>query len=206
MATNIALVGFTGIGGSLNNEFTLDLIGANTKGEIRRLRASGFVPVSLQHKGVPTQHYQQLARPIDEYIRAHGRATMLDLVVGPDNRRIRAMVQDLQRDPVTQKLMQVTFQVVGVDDTLKTSVQLVFQGVPEVVTNNEAVVQHRLDRLEIACTQDNLPDHITVDVSHLGHGDTVRVSDLPPHPHYQITTPADTVLASLMSTRTGAPQ
>ena len=187
----------------MKNLFTLSPISAATKGQVRRLRAAGFVPVSLQHRGVPTQHFQQVARPIDEYIRMHGEATLLDLVVPPDNRRLRAMVQTVQRDPVTQKLVQITFQVVGIDDTLKTTVQLVYVGEPDVVTNHEAIVQHRLDRLDIACSQSNLPDHITVDVSHLTHGGTVRVSDLPANIHYQITTPADTVLASLQSTRTG---
>ena len=32
---------------------------ARTKGEVKRLRLEGYIPISLQHRGEPTLHLQQ---------------------------------------------------------------------------------------------------------------------------------------------------
>lgn len=185
------------------SRFTISPLQASTKGQMKRLRQAGFVPVSMQHKGSPTLHFQQEAGPLDAYIRQHGDAALLDLVVAPGGGHHRAIVQDVQRDPITQKLLQVTFQQIRQDDTLNTHVSLEFVGEPDGVSRHEAMLQHRVNRLDIVCDQNHLPDHITVNIAHLQLGDVVRVSDLPTSPHYKILTPADTVLASLTHYRTG---
>jgi large subunit ribosomal protein L25 len=184
------------------SQFTLTPIRAKTKGEVKRLRKTGFTPVSLQHKGADTLHYQQETRPLDEYIRQYGDAAMIDLFLAPDSTQ-RAIVKDIQRDPFTQKLLQVTYQLVRHDDLLKTHVSIVFQGEEAHANNNEVMMQHQVNRLDIECEQRNLPDHILVDISHLGLGDVMRVSDLPANPLYKILTAPNTVLASLASTRFG---
>src|SRR5579862_3828507 len=131
-------------------QFTLSPIEARTKGEIKRLRKAGFVPVSIQHKGSNTLHYQQEAGPLNEFIRAHGKATLLELVA-QDNIPQRAIVQDVARDPVTKHLLQVTFRLLHRDDTLKTRVPIVFHGEPTVVHQGDAMLQHPEETLEIEC-------------------------------------------------------
>ena len=185
------------------SQFTLNPINTKTKGELNQLRRDGFVPVSVQHKGMPTAHYQLEAKPLDEFIRRYGEAALVELVTSEDNRKQRAIVHEMQRDPLTQKLLQVTFQQIRSDDTLKTHVPLVIQGEPEAVRHNEAILQHPMDRLEIECDPANLPDHITVNVADLQLGGVIRVSDLPAQTGYKILTPPDTALASLSSTHTG---
>lgn len=188
----------------MTTQFALSPIQAKTKGEVRRLRQAGFVPISIQHKGMATRHYQQNMQLLDAFIQEHGDAALLDLVIAPDNRPERVILHDVQRDAITGKLLQVTFQQIGRDDILKTHVALVFQGEPAGVHNKEAMMQHQVDRLDIECAQDNLPDSIVVDITHLLPGDVLRVSDLPENPRYKIVTSSDTVLTSLTLTRTGA--
>jgi large subunit ribosomal protein L25 len=183
------------------HQFQLSPIEANTKGAVKRLRKTGFIPVSLQSKGMTTLHFQQETQPLADFLRHYGEGTLLDLLIAPDNRRQRAIVQSLQRDPLTQKLTQVTFRQLSQGDILRTHVALAFVGEPVDVRHGDAMVQHQLDRLEIECSQDNLPSQITVPIGDLQPGDVVRVSDLPVDPRYKILTPPDAVLASLTSTR-----
>lgn len=185
----------------MTTQFILSPIAANTKGTVKRLRLAGFVPVSLQHQGMKTLHYQQETKSLDEYLRQHGEATLLDLLIGEETNPQRVMVQNVERDPVSQKLRQVIYRQVRRDDALKTQVPLLFTDEPKV---SEALLQHRLDRLEIECSQSELPDHITVSLGAMHLGSVLRVSDLPSNAHYKILTPGDTVLASLMSNRTGS--
>jgi large subunit ribosomal protein L25 len=181
------------------SQFTLSPIEAKTKGEVKRLRKAGFVPVSIQHKGMPTQHYQLEARLLDEFIHQHGEAALLDLTIGPGQQRQRAIVHDVQRDPLTHRLLQVTFQQVRQDDTLKVHVPLVFHGEPTEVRHGTAIVQHPLDRLEIECAPGDLPEHIAVDISSMHVGDVLRVFNLSANPHFKVLTPAESVVASVTS-------
>lgn len=185
----------------MESRFILDPIQARTKGEVKRLRRAGFIPVSIQHKGMNTLHFQQEIRPLDEHLRRYGDGALLDLWISSEGRRERVIVQSVHRDPISGRLLQVTFQQVRHDDTLKTHVSLQFTGEPASVQHGEAMVQHRLDRLDIECAQNDLPDYITVNIGHLLPGDVVRVSDLPADPRYKILAPADTVLASLVRPR-----
>lgn len=186
-----------------DQQFKLSPITAQTKGEMKRLRKSGFIPVSIQHKGSHTVHLQQESKPLDEYIRQYGEATLLDVIIPPDNKHQRVIVQSLQRDALTHKLMQVTFQELRQDDKLKTHVAIQFQDEPPGANTRETMVQHLLDRLEIECAPTDLPDHITVSLAGLVLGEVFRVSDLVVNPHYKILTPADMVLASFSRTLGG---
>ncbi len=185
------------------SQFTLNPIQAKTKGAVKQLRRDGFVPVSIQHKGMPTEHYQLEAKALDDFIRRYGEATFVDLVTASDSSHQRAIVCGIQRDPLSQKLLQVTFQQVRRDDRVKTHVPLHFLGEPEEAKLGAYMTQHALDSLEIECAADSLPAQIDVDISGLQPGRPIRVSDLPAHPHYRIIAPPDTTLASLSSTQQG---
>ena len=177
-----------------------DPLKAHTKGEIKRLRLTGYIPVSVQHKGMATRHFQQATRPLREYLEQHGEGTLLDALITADNQAQRLMVHQVQRDGVTHALLQVTFQQMRLEDRLKTHVPLHFRNEPK---NADAMMQHRLDSLEIECSQGDLPESILVDLGGMQRGDVLRVSDLPANPHYTILAPPDTALASLVSNRTG---
>ena len=182
-------------------QFTLLPILAKSKGEVKRLRSTGFIPVSLQHQGMETLHYQLHSGPLDEFIRKHGYSAMIDLVVDPGKGPQRAMIQSVTRNALSQKLQQVVFQQIRIDDTLKTKVSLVFSGVPERVAQGDAMLQHALDELDIECAQGSRPSHITIDVSKLGVGDVFHVSDIAVDPKYKIVNSGDTVLASVTLNR-----
>ena len=186
-------------------KFTLTPIKAKSKGEISRLRKEGFIPVSLQHKGAVTTHYQLAVQPLSEFILRHGDAGMVDLIIEPETATQKAIIQSVQRDPVSGKLIQATFQQIRKDDRLTTHVPISFTGEPADVVLSGAMVQHALTTLEIECAQDSLPSHITVALDHMVLGHAIRVSDLPVNPHFKIVTPGNMVIVSLTVNRAALP-
>lgn len=181
-------------------------IEAHTKGEIKRLRREGFVPVSIQHRGDKTRHFQEESAPLDAFIRKHGESGLLSLEIGPGNIMETVIVHDVQRDPMTHKLLHVTFQSVLTNEPMRVHVPLVLHGQPEPVQMGEAFVQQPLEAVEIRCLPGNLPDHLTVDISHMVVGSVLRVADLPASKAYEVLTSADTVLVSLTVVRTYVPE
>lgn len=170
---------------------------ARTKGQVKQLRREGFIPVSIQHRGEETRHYELEAKPLQEFIHRHGEAALLDLSLAPEGRTQTVLVHDVQRDPISRHLLQVTFQSVVRGEPIKTHVPIVVQGEPEAVHNNMAVLTQATAAIEVRCLPTDLPDHITVDVSNLEPGAEVRVADLRPAGKYEILTSPETVLVSV---------
>jgi large subunit ribosomal protein L25 len=179
-------------------KINVQAINANTKGEVKRLRKSGYVPISLQHRGEPPLHLQAEAKPLTEFITNHGAATQVELEE-EGGAHYDALVHDVQRDPVTHHLLHVTLQRLVRGEPIKSQVPVVLHGTPEAVTNRTALVQNSVEQVEVRCLPRNLPDHITVDISNMTYGEALRVGDLPRSDHYEILTAPDTVLASLVS-------
>jgi large subunit ribosomal protein L25 len=180
-------------------QFTAHPIQTRTKGQLRRLRSEGYIPVSIQHKGWETLHLQTEARPLDEFLRRHSPSTLLELVIEPDNKRQAAMIQNLQRDPISQRLLQVTFQAVVRGEPIKAHIPLVFQGEPELARLHTAVVEPQLEQVEVRCLPGDLPDHIPVDISGLTLNAPLHVSDLPVSDRYEILSAPDTVIVTLLA-------
>src|SRR5947208_3044784 len=101
-------------------EITASAIEAHTKGELKRLRKSGLVPVAVQLKGEPTIHLQSRAHALDEIILRQGASTILDLTVEPGKNRKQVVIHQVQRDPISRQLLQVTLQTIVKGEAIKT--------------------------------------------------------------------------------------
>ena len=183
--------------------FTAAPIVARTKGEVKRLRKSGFIPVSIQHKGRETIHLQEELRPLEEYVRQYGESSLLEIAADPGPQLHTVIVHDVQRHPITHRFLHVTYQAVERNESIKMHVNLVFHGEPEAVSNHTAMAQHQSEQVEIRCLAGKIPEHIVVEIGSLAFGDSIRVGDLPKNDHYEILTPAETVLISLSSVTSG---
>ncbi|MCW3095317.1 MAG: hypothetical protein JWL77_935 [Chthonomonadaceae bacterium] len=179
---------------------------AISKGEIKRLRQRGYVPVSIQHRGNETLHLQEEEKPLDAFIIQHGNSGVAELIVGADKVKHTVVIHDIQRDPISKRLLHVTFQDMMKGDTVKTHIALVFKGEPDAVRTGDGVLSQALMQLEIRTDVLHMVDHITVDVSNMELGSSLRVSDLPKQHGYEILTPEDTLIASVSAPSAPEPE
>jgi large subunit ribosomal protein L25 len=178
-------------------QLTAEPLTATTKGEVKRLRQSGYVPVSIQHRGNETIHLQEEEKPLDAFIIRHGNSGVAELIVGPKHKKHTVVIHDIQRDPISKRLLHVTFQDMMKGDTVKTHIALVLKGEPEAVRTGDGVLSQALMQLEIRTDVSHMVDHITVDVSNMELGTSLRVADLPKQHGYEILTPEDTLIVSV---------
>ena len=182
---------------SKTTQLVAEPLTAVSKGDVKRLRQRGYVPVSIQHRGNETLHLQEEEKPLDAFIIQHGNSGVAEMLVGADKVKHTVVLHDIQRDPISKRLLHVTFQDMEKGDTVKTHVALVFKGEPDAVRTGEGILSQALMQLEIRSDVLHLVDHITVDVSNLELGSSLRVSDLPKQSGYEIVTPEDTLIASV---------
>lgn len=87
------------------------------------------------------------------------------------------MLRDVQFDPITDKV--VHFDLMGLikGQVVKFEVPVSLEGIP-VGVKAGGVLTQVLQKVEIECMPKDLPQHITVDVTHLEAGETLTVADL----------------------------
>jgi large subunit ribosomal protein L25 len=150
------------------------------KGEARRVRATGRIPGVVYGANKPNVPISLDRKALADLFRegAGENAIFLLKLAGSDQSR-HAMIRELQRDPVSRKPLHVDFVRVLMDVKITVEVPIEVIGVARGVKTDGGILDLVTREIEIECLPTNIPAHIAVDVSDLGIGDAIRVSDLP---------------------------
>ncbi|MGH9185878.1 MAG: 50S ribosomal protein L25 [Acidimicrobiales bacterium] len=142
-----------------------------------RLRAGGRVPgVVYGHGGdsVPVNvDWRDLRQALST---AAGLNALINLDIGGTSEL--TMVKELQRHPVRHSVLHVDFVRVRRDEAMTVEVPIELVGEAEDVSRADGLVEHVLRTLTITAKPADIPTELTVDISGLQVGDTVRVADL----------------------------
>lgn len=172
-----------------------------TKGQIKRLRAQGYVPVSVSGRGVETRHYSARTKDLSEILRRGGQAALIEVSVDGENGAILAMPRQVERDPITHNLLQVGLMRVSSQQPITAHVPIVLVGQPSAVKSGHGVLEHERDVLDVRALPEQLPTHIDVDVSGMDLGDAVHVRDIAAPPGCEILTDPEEIVAVLHPVR-----
>ena len=104
-----------------------------------------------------------------------GNNTLIHITV--DGKSIPVMVKDVQRDALRGQTTHVDFIRVRTDQPVRITVPIVITGKAEGLKVGGTL--HQVYRkLQIQCTPDKIPARIEIDVTALGLGQAIHVSDL----------------------------
>lgn len=149
------------------------------KGASRRLRRAGQVPAILYGGGQEPQplvlsHLDVLNQLKNDAVYSH----VLTLQLGD---RVESVVlRDLQRHPFKPTILHLDFLRVSADRKLRVHVPLHFINAETSrgVKQQGGVVGHALIDIEIACLPKDLPEFIEVDLTDLGLGEAIHLSEV----------------------------
>lgn len=113
----------------------------------------------------------------------------------------RAMIRDWQSDPVRGGLLHVDLVRIALDIKLKLKVAIHLTGEPKGVKLDGGVFEFMLREVEVECLPDDIPEAINVDVSPLGLGQSLRVSELVVSSKVKVLTDANRVVAHVVTPR-----
>jgi large subunit ribosomal protein L25 len=153
--------------------------GGRGKGAARALRRAGRIPAVIYGRGREPEALE-LDRVALERLLARIRAstTIVDVTVD-DRRPVKALIRDLQRDPLRPaSILHVDLYEVHADEQITVDVPLQFVGTAEGVRNAGGVFEVLSHRVQVRVLPANIPERIEVDVNHLGLGQSLHVSDL----------------------------
>ena len=143
---------------------------------IHSLRSSGHIPASVYGKKVSTgESISVVDKELSSILRKNPHAVIqLDIA----NEGIYpVMINEVQRDKVSGKVLHVDFHQISMDELVKSTVGVELSGEAPGVKEG-GILSVEIHEVEIRCLPDNLPSSLTIDISGLHVGDNVLVSEL----------------------------
>lgn len=171
------------------------------RGHAGRLRRQGEIPAVVYGKSgshslaVSEADFRQLMRQV-------GGSSAIIEIKDDANNTFPALIQEIQRDPATDRFLHVDFLEVDVSTPITTHVHVVIVGEAVGVKVENGVLDVVLHEIEIRCLPKDLPEHIAVDVSDLHVGHTVHIRDLPAIPGVEYLGDRDNPVISCTEQRT----
>ena len=107
-------------------------------------------------------------------------STVIDMEIEGDNKpeSFQVLIKDTQYHPLTEKIIHIDFLKVSLKEKIKVHVSIVLIGEPKGVKEEGGVVEQILRELEVEGLPLDIPEKIELDVSELGIGHSLHVSDL----------------------------
>ncbi|MCR4438604.1 MAG: 50S ribosomal protein L25 [bacterium] len=140
----------------------------------KQLRRKGMLPgIYYCGRGEPT--------PIaieEKALRAvlQSEANIVDVKL--DGKAVKCIVREVQFDPLRDVPVHVDLMGVRMDQKVSLMVPVRLVGIPEGVKTAGGILQQVLREVEVEALPGDLPEHIDVDVSKLGIGESIHVRDL----------------------------
>ena len=169
------------------------------KNASRRLRHAGRVPavvyggggqaipVTIDPKKVTQILYSQSGHNTVVTLEIKGRAPA------------RVLLSDWQVEPVHGGLLHVDMFRISADTRLKISVPVQLTGEAYGVKTEGGILEFILREVEIECLPDDIPDHITVNISNYKIGSALRAGDLPLGERIKLLTEPTRMVAHLIA-------
>ena len=96
-----------------------------------------------------------------------GESTLISLEVADLKRKYLVLIHDLEKDPVTEKIIHIDFYQPSLEEEVTAVVPIVFGGVSPAVKELGGTLVKNIHELEVKALPQNLPHEIKVDISKL---------------------------------------
>ena len=178
----------------------------NGKGEARGLRRQGRVPAIAY--GAELDPTPISVDSLELYHALHtdaGSNAILRLDVAGDTHL--ALAREIQRHPVRRDVLHVDFVTVSRNVKVSVDVPVHLEGVEDSPGNEEGgVISQELYTLAVEVLPLEVPDSITVDVSGMNVGDTIRVSDVTVPEGVEVTVDEETTVVTCVAPTLDLPE
>jgi large subunit ribosomal protein L25 len=142
-----------------------------------RLRGEGRIPAVIYGQGVDATAVSIDRRELRAALHTDaGHNALINLDIA--GTRHLTIVKALQRHPVRNDVVHVDFIVVNRNEVITVDVPIVLVGEAHEVEIAQGTLEQVLHSLTLQAKPGSIPNEITVDVSALTIGDSIRVSDL----------------------------
>ena len=178
------------------NEYNLDVNKRETQGksDLKQMRKEKKIP------GVYYSHDSKQSIPLyintSDLINAQkSNARIFTINVGGKKRNV--LFKSVQYHPVTDQILHIDLYGIKMDQLVSVNVIVELIGSAKGVIEEGGILTQGANEVEIECLPSNIPDNVTIDISHLALGEVLRVEDVEKNDNFTIKTSSDQILVSI---------
>jgi len=164
----------------------------------KRERRQGLIPGVLYGKKIGNLLFEVGEMELGKEISSSGEHGILNYKLNGHNER--AILKEVQRDPVSHKIIHVDLEKIAENEQIQSEVPIQFIG-EEWLNKRGAVLQKEKGVVKVSCSADDLPKTIKIDVSKGELGAVYRNKDLEIGKEISIVDNIEGVIASISNER-----
>lgn len=170
----------------------------NSCNKAKKERRQGMIPGVLYGKKIGNLLFEVGELELGREFSSTGEHGFLNFNL--DGHNEKALVKEVQRDPVSHKILHIDLEKVDSKEAIESEVPIQYIG-EEWLTKKGEVLQKEKGVVKVSCTADDLPKSIKIDVSKGAVGSVYRMSDLEVANEISIIDDLETVIASVSNER-----
>src|SRR3974390_395246 len=146
----------------------------------KKLRSNGRIPAIIYGRQAQQQNLEVSAKEMEDLIHhSISENLLVDLAVKDDGRPKRlALVQEVQHHPINGKVLHVDFHEIAENEKVTVKIPVETTGEAEGVKTQGGVLEHVLFKIPARGLAKDLPEFLTVDVSHLKIGEAIHLGEI----------------------------
>ncbi len=147
-------------------------------GAINSLRREGLIPAVVYGKTTPSFNIRLNRKEVEKVLHhSASEQILVHLTIEDTKETLLALIQDVQHNPLTDKITHIDFHAIREDENIHARVPLELVGdCPGVRAGG--LLEHLIHTLEIKCLPKNLPETIAADVTGLELNGVLHIRDL----------------------------
>ncbi|AYE35571.1 50S ribosomal protein L25 [Clostridium septicum] len=160
----------------------------------KKARRSGMVPGVLYGNKMKNMMFEVGELDLAREIACQGEHGILNFNLTGENHK--ALVKDVQRDPVSHKIIHLDLEELKGNQNIISSVPIHYVG-EELLTKRGVVLQKEKDSVRVECSADSLPKYVEIKVNGGGVGSVYKFGDLEIASEISIVDDLNSVIASV---------
>lgn len=146
----------------------------------KKLRSEGRIPAVIYGRQAKPQNLEVQSKEMEDLIHHSVSENLLvDLAVKDDSRPKRlALVQEVQHHPLNGKVLHVDFHEIAETEKVTISIPVETTGEAVGVKTDGGVLEHVLFKIKVRGLAKDIPEFISVDVSHLKIGEAIHLGEI----------------------------
>src|SRR3989344_6688945 len=145
--------------------------------KVKTLRSEGILPVNLFGKDIKSKTLQVQEKDFRLLFKTAGETGVVEVKLKSET--YPALIHNVQRNPVTDKIIHVDFHKVNLKEKISAHVPVKLVGEAPAEKTGIGLLLQTINEIEVESLPGDIPQQIEIDASKLGEvGQTVHVKDL----------------------------
>ncbi|MCX0359514.1 50S ribosomal protein L25 [Clostridium perfringens] len=146
-----------------------------TRHSSRQCRRKGLVPGVIYGKGINNFLFEIGELELNHALSVTGEHGLLS--INSQEGSLNTLIKEVQRDPVTRKVLHIDLEKVEGNEEIETAVPINYVG-EEYINKLDAVLQKNLDSIKVKCSPSNIPKGVNLNVGRAKPGDQFKIADV----------------------------